>query len=318
MRRILFVCTMCLLCSRVGAQNESDARSKAIAAASTILATEAVAFQMQVDSKSEHSNFEGIVNGQQQGKKKRLSHDSKAMYNPNSPKGFHDRLLAASGSSMPAIYAFDGQFLFEYYPLRLSMLKKPAIEFSAPRTFGSIFPDNWVSVSGLSPLNVNLFLSEAHGAIAVTPADPEGIWVFQKTYSKDFAFGQIQMSVDPKKGWHPIRIETSGGLGDSSTEFDWEQDSKSGRWFPRTAKIRDYRRFDLQWEIKAIDFEAAAISDPFTLADDNLPFGTRVTTVTKDARGDEKKKYHFIGGADGEKEYKLRHRALNQLRMDAK
>ncbi len=318
MRVVLCICLLCHAHSYVAAQTEPEVRSKAIAAASKILDMGSVSFEVEVHGDDKIEIVEGVVNVQQLGKQKRLSYEQKTITSPNAPKDLQERLLAASGSRLPAIFAFDGKTSFEYRPLRLSLIKQPEIELSIPRTLSSLFPDNWVSISGLPAVNVNLFLAEVHGAAAVVPKDTQNHWVFQKTYPKNFAFGEVQMVVDPRKECHIIRIETTGGLGNSSAEFDWEQDSKSGKWFPRKAKIHDYRGFEVQWAIKTIDFSASAISEPFTLTDDTVPFGTRVTTVTKDANGVEKQVNHFVGGEDGKLEYKLRHRALGDLREGSK
>lgn len=304
--------------SIVFAQTGKEVRDKAINAAARILDMGSVTFDVHVKAElgiTIKQHFDGLVSVQKLGKQKRLSYGVGNWGAPGRPGEIAERFAAASGSPLPVIDSFDGKYTYLYRPGSRLLRKQPSVEFQCPKPFGSVFPEGWVSVAGLYTVNVGFLLSQK-GIEEREPTAPESPWVFFHEYPDTNAFKRIEIKVDPASGFHVVEIKTLGGLGDSKVEFEWEE--KEGKWFPKKARIADYRGYKVEWEIQTIDFRASAISEPFSLTDKEMPFGTRVVVLSNEENGRRHSKVHYVGGPEGKLEHQLRERAIAKLRRDLK
>jgi hypothetical protein len=299
-------------------QTVVEVRKAALEAAARISNLSSVSIKASINVDEEIVRSIGIVNVQQQGEMKRLSFDPSVVKSEDQPAEYYDRMRKASGSTLPVIYSFDGKYAFNYMPFRQTLLKEPAIEFGGTRWQGSLFPSGWISISGLPTANVTLLLSGNSTTEVEPPKDPQSPWLFFREFENDnYAFKRIEFVVDPKFGFHVTEFKTTGGaLGDSTARFDWAQND--GQWYPKSAVIEDYRGIKIKWVMLKIDFEDAAITEPFTIPEELLPVGTKIHSRSRvrDANGRPLTEDIFVGGADGLAEHRLRQQAINKVREE--
>ena len=217
------------------------------------------------------------------------------------------RLQEASGSVLPLMDAFDGKKQFSYNPVRMMLTIKPAAEFSVEREISMMLPQKWTCIAGFEVLSARSIIEDRRTNLKQLN---DGLWKFERVYdSPGLAFKSIEIVVDANQGFTVSSyVAEAGTLGKCSAEYSWTNDS--GNWYPESAKISDYRGLKVSWKVKSIDFSLRSLPTSFAIQGKDLPFGTRII----ESKGEETHE-SFVGGKDGEMEYRLRQRAVSRVRL---
>lgn len=217
------------------------------------------------------------------------------------------KLAESTGGIVQSIVMFDGTNSIDYSPgwnqVRIAPTEKNSISFIDRL----LFPESWSSFTpgakseklkfaylmGLQSANKSIDTKVGGKIVVITEASASDDPISFKTRT---------LELDVESGL-PIRSKMSGGKGLANTlEFSWE---KAGDvYFVKRGSYEIEGQKPWSWTIDSYTTDASQIASQFTLDELNLPIGTKINTHSVSRK--TAPVTTFIGGQEGEKEYKLK------------
>jgi hypothetical protein len=224
------------------------------------------------------------------------------------------KLAESTGGIVQSIAMFDGTNSLDYSPGLSQVRVTPKDKNSISFVDRLLFPESWSYFSpgakseklkfaylmGLQSANKSID-SKAGGKVVV---------ITEVSASEEpISFKTRTLELDVESGL-PIRSKMSGGKGLATTlEFNWE---KAGDvYFVKRGSYELEGQKPWSWTIDNYTTDAGQIASQFTLDELNLPFGTRINTHSVSIKSAPVTT--FIGGQEGEKEYKLKQQKRREI-----
>lgn len=224
------------------------------------------------------------------------------------------KLAESTGGIVQSIVMFDGINRIEYSPgwshVRVASTERNPVPF-ADRL---LFPESWSSFTPGAKSEKLKFayfigLQSANKSIDAK-AEGKGVVITEVTASEEPLSSQIRtLELDMESGL-PIRSKMSGGKWRAETlEFSWE---KAGDvYFVKKGSYELEGHKPWNWSIDSYTTDASQIASQFTLDELNLPFGTKIDAYS--GTPTTAPMTTFVGGKEGEKEYRLKHQKRREI-----
>jgi hypothetical protein len=185
----------------------------------------------------------------------------------------------------------------------------------------SLEPKNWIVIDNQTNarnyhFRYMLGTEDDEKMLAETTKLDDGKWRFLKRYRSNPQRKQY-VEVDPNHAWLVTDWSNDGPTGGSSAaHVDWAQ--QDGKWYPQKGVItqtnlKNEKRYK-RWNIEEISFDATKLRSRFKIDERDVPFATKITTYS-DKNEQQAVSERYVGGADGEKEHKLRWNAIVNMQV---
>jgi hypothetical protein len=229
--------------------------------------------------------------------------------------------LEITGCKLPHMTSFSKGLNYDFSPGSLNLEIAPRTRIKSSNCMIPLEPKNWVYVNHASNLKMGHFGYMLSGEddetmTAETNLLKNGKWQFLRRFKSNPNRKQY-VEVDPNKAWMVTDWRTDGPRGGSfSAHVEWTQ--QDGKWYPQKGAVTqsdgDKEKLFKQWNIEEISFDATKLRSRFTIDERDVPFATKITTYS-DKNEQQKVSERYVGGADGEKEHKLRWNAIVNMQV---